>query len=60
MDVTVVDTVAQSHVALSRSTAVAAADKAEDFQCNKYHVLVERFFFLPSRFRDVRKLETGS
>ena len=43
-DITVVDTLAQSHVSLTKSTAGTAEDKAEDFKSN--NILVWRNVFI--------------
>ena len=49
-DVTVVDTVAQSYVKTTRSTAGAAADQAEEFKMQKYRILSDRYHFKPLGF----------
>ena len=46
-DVTVVDTVAQSYVKTTKSTAGAAVDQAEEFKMQKYRILSDRYHFKP-------------
>ena len=46
-DVTVVDTLARSHVALTSKNAGAAADKAEETKRTKYASLLDRYIFAP-------------
>ena len=45
-----VDTVAQSYVKTTRSTAGAAADQAEEFKMQKYRILSDRYHFKPLGF----------
>ena len=47
-DVTVVDTVAQSYVKTTRSTA--GKDQAEEFKMQKYRILSDRYHFKPLGF----------
>ena len=44
-DVTVVDTLAQSHIASTSSAACAAADKAEELKKTKYRAITEHYLF---------------
>ena len=46
-DVTVVDTLAQSHIGTTSATAGAAADKAEELKTSKYQALADRYIFTP-------------
>ena len=46
-DVTVVDTLAQSHIMTTSATAEAAADKAEELKTSKYQALADRYIFTP-------------
>ena len=49
-DVTAVDTVAQSYVKTTRSTAGGAADQAEELKMQKYRILSDRYHFKPLGF----------
>ena len=52
-DVTVVDTLAKSHVGLTSATPGSAAEKAEELKKIKYQAISDRFTFVPVGFETV-------
>ena len=59
-DVTVVDTLAQSHVAATSQRAGAAADAAENRKHRKYHALEDRFVVQPIGFETMGSWGAGA
>ena len=49
-DVTVVDTLAKSHVGLTSTSPGSAAEKAEELKKVKYQAIADRFVFIPVGF----------